>query len=200
MNAKSNYFQKLDEIQSKYSNLKNEAIDKRPTILSRIGLEVINSNRVLTNFNKKNRIGNSIKLVNGSNSSHYENKNILNSFNRSNSYNNENRSANDNDNIDGNNSYIDNKNKINNNNHNKNVDETGESGNGNIINGKNLSNVLLEKFNKQVLLEKSRNYNSSLNLNNNNNLNLTSDCEMDIIVNAAVYASSSNNGKNINSN
>ena len=69
-NPEINYFQKLDEIQSKYSMVKNK---NKPSILSKIGLDVINSNRVLTNFNKKNKIGkinlNSIKNI--ENNYHY---------------------------------------------------------------------------------------------------------------------------------
>lgn len=107
----------------------------------------------MTNFNKKNRIGNNIRLVNSN--FNYENKNILNSFNRSNSHD-----------------------KNNDANHFQSVDENGINQNsssingnagfdiGSSISGKNISDIILEKFNEEIASD-----NKTLAVNNYVNLN-----------------------------
>jgi hypothetical protein len=179
----------LGEIQSKYSNVKNEGISKRPTILSRIGLEVMNSNRVLTNFNKKNHIGNNNRIVN-SNLNH-ENKNILNLFNRSNSYNNnfshlEDLGVNGNNSIsivkygsNGNNNNFDDNTSNLNSNYNKNSNSNSyeidnfvnASLKGNNNNYGNFSIKANNKINSKIDSDNSETNNFYLNNNNKNNNN-----------------------------
>jgi len=189
LHPKSGYFQKLDEIQSKYSNFKNEGPNKKPSILSRIGLDVMNSNRVLTNFNKKNRLANNLKNIN--NVGNNENHSIINSFKRSNSLNSNlsilnetftNEGDNFNNNIS--NALLEKLNK----------EIMNENDFENITLMNNINNKENSNFNSNTNMNNKNLYNYIINSNNNTNNNFNSYNNKSTNANLETSKYNSNNG------